>query len=103
MSFDGKIGEELRQYDSGIADRSHFVFDLSGNYQATEGLLIAIDVNRAEDSVRARRGNLSGQPTMWSSNSWSGTSSSVARTRPRTETPAACTVLGSPETSGCHQ
>jgi len=27
----------------------------------------------------------------------------IARTRPRTETPAACTVSGSPETNGCHQ
>ena len=52
---------------------------------------------------RARRGNFCGQSTMWSSSSWSGTSSSVARTRPRTDTPAACTVSGSPETNGCHQ
>ena len=33
----------------------------------------------------------------------SGTFTSLARTRPRTETPAACTVSGSPDTSGCHQ
>ena len=32
-----------------------------------------------------------------------GISSSVPCTRPRTETPASCTVLGSPEISGCRQ
>ena len=53
--------------------------------------------------ARAPRGSRSGQPTMRSSSSSSRTASSDAPTRPRTETPAACTVSGSPDTSGCHQ
>src|SRR5262249_42944967 len=48
-------------------------------------------------------GKRTGQLTMRSSRSSSGTSSSPAPTLPRTDTPAACTVSGSPETSGCHQ
>src|SRR5262249_22595142 len=48
-------------------------------------------------------GNRTGQLTMRSSRSSSGTSFSLAPTLPRTDTPAACTVSGSPETSGCHQ
>ena len=50
-----------------------------------------------------RRGNTvytySGQRTMRSSGS---SSRSSETTRPRTDTPARCTVSGSPETSGCH-
>ena len=52
---------------------------------------------------RARFGNSAGHCTMWSSRSSSAISSSVPCTLPRTETPASCTVLGSPEISGCHQ
>jgi hypothetical protein len=52
---------------------------------------------------RAPLGTFPGQLTMYSSSLASGTSFSLALTRPRTETPAACTVSGSPETSGCHQ
>src|ERR1041384_1812251 len=48
-------------------------------------------------------GHFSGQLTMWSSKSLSFTSVSQAPTLPRTDTPAACTLSGSPETSGCHQ
>ena len=51
----------------------------------------------------APRGHLAGQATMCSPSALSGTASSSAKTRPRTEMPAACTVSGSPETSGCHQ
>jgi hypothetical protein len=52
---------------------------------------------------RARFGSFSGQLTICSSRSSSGTSFSLASACERTETPAACTVSGSPETSGCHQ
>jgi len=53
--------------------------------------------------LRAPFGHLPGQPTMYSSSFSSGTSFSLALTRPRTEMPALCTVSGSPDTSGCHQ
>ena len=39
---------------------------------------------------------------MWSASSSSGTSFSLT-TRPRTETPASCTVSAEPDTKGCHQ
>ena len=48
-------------------------------------------------------GTFPGQLTIKSSSRSSGTSFSLAETRPRTETPAACTVSGSPDISGCHQ
>ena len=40
-----------------------------------------------------------GQSTMWWSN---GPALRSSTARPRTEMPASCTVLGSPDTSGCH-
>lgn len=46
LSFAGQFGGELRQYDSDLDDRTHFVFDVSSNYQATDGLLVTLDVNR---------------------------------------------------------
>jgi hypothetical protein len=48
-------------------------------------------------------GHFPGQLTIYSSSFSSGTSFSLAATRPRTEMPAVCTVSGSPDTSGCHQ
>lgn len=48
-------------------------------------------------------GHFIGQLTMYSSSLSSGTVFSVADILPRIETPAWCTVSGSPETSGCHQ
>lgn len=45
LSFAGRAGGELRQYNS-IGDRVHFVFDVSGRYQATEGTLATLVVNR---------------------------------------------------------
>lgn len=47
-------------------------------------------------------GSHSGQSTAWSSHSPSLTTRS-SMVRPRTETPTATTVSGSPEISGCHQ
>jgi hypothetical protein len=58
---------------------------------------------RGFGGLRAAFGIRTGQLTIRSSRSSSLTSSSLAPTRPRTETPAWCTVSGSPETSGCHQ
>src|SRR5262249_53770524 len=52
---------------------------------------------------RAFFGMRIGQRTMWSSSWSSEISFSVPLRRPRTETPAMCTVSGSPDTSGCHQ
>src|SRR5262249_49766033 len=52
---------------------------------------------------RALFGHFPGQLTIYSSSFSSGTSVSLAATRPRTDTPAPCTVSGSPDTSGCHQ
>jgi len=43
------------------------------------------------------------QLTIWSSSWSSEISFSVPLMRPRTETPATCTVSGSPDTRGCHQ
>src|SRR6186997_2570776 len=55
-----------------------------------------------DDGRRAPFGHLPGQLTTYSSSLSSGTSASLAVTRPRTDTPARCTVSGSPDTSGCH-
>ncbi len=52
---------------------------------------------------RAPLGHFPGQLTIYSSSFSSGTSFSLAATRPRTETPASCTVAREPDTSGCHQ
>lgn len=52
---------------------------------------------------RARRGSRSGQSTTKPSICSAGTSVSVAATLARTLTPAAWTLSGSPDTSGCHQ
>src|SRR5690242_11912786 len=54
-------------------------------------------------ACRAFFGTRIGQLTMWSSSLSSEISFSVPLMRPRTETPATCTVSGSPDTSGCHQ
>jgi hypothetical protein len=52
---------------------------------------------------RAPLGHFPGQLTIYSSSFSSGTSFSLAVTRPRTETPAWCTVSALPDLSGCHQ
>ncbi|MFT3867086.1 MAG: hypothetical protein QM715_01185 [Nibricoccus sp.] len=46
LSFAGQVGGELRQYSGDLEDRTHFIFDVNSSYQATDGLLVTIDVNR---------------------------------------------------------
>jgi len=74
---------------------------------ASRGAAIPIDPaalsNYGRFFRRARLGNSAGHCTIWSSRSASAISLSVPWIRPRTETPASCTVSGSPDISGCHQ
>ena len=67
-----------------------------------EGLNRTTECYPVDHRRRAPFGHFPGQPTMYSSSLSSGTSASLAVTRPRTDTPARCTVSGSPDTSGCH-
>ena len=52
---------------------------------------------------RRARGLRFGHLTIRSGQSSGGMSLSLADTRPRTETPASCTLSGEPDTRGCHR
>src|SRR5690349_2673562 len=59
--------------------------------------------NRVYFADFAPRGTFPGQLTIRCSHFSSGRLVSQTVSRPRTETPASCTVSGRPDTSGCHQ
>jgi hypothetical protein len=46
LSFMGQAGEEFRQYDSDVSDRSRFVFALTGDYEATDATVFNISARR---------------------------------------------------------
>jgi hypothetical protein len=46
LSFAGRFGAEFRQFDSDVGDRSRFVYDLTGEYQATDGTLVSLSSRR---------------------------------------------------------
>lgn len=50
ISFAGQAGEEFRQYDSDIDDRSRFVFSLSGDYEASDATRFNVAARRETQS-----------------------------------------------------
>jgi hypothetical protein len=50
LSFTGQAGEEFRQYDSDIPDRSRFVFALNGNYDANDATAFNLSARRETQS-----------------------------------------------------
>ena len=46
LSFSGQTGAEFRQFDSGVKDRTHFIFDLQGDYEPADGTSITLDSRR---------------------------------------------------------
>ncbi|HTQ31252.1 MAG TPA: hypothetical protein VMI53_08580, partial [Opitutaceae bacterium] len=46
LSFAGQAGAEYRQYDSSLGNRTHFIFDASGSYQATDSTLFTLTDKR---------------------------------------------------------
>jgi hypothetical protein len=50
LSFMGQAGEEFRQYDSDVPDRSRFVFALTGNYDASDATVFNISARRETQS-----------------------------------------------------
>jgi hypothetical protein len=65
---------------------------------------LAIDARRSIDGPRFQRrarGGRFGHLTIRRGQNSGARSLSLAETRPRTETPASCTLSGEPETSGC--
>jgi hypothetical protein len=50
LSFVGQAGEEFRQYDSSIADRSRFVFALNSIYEASDATTFNLTARRETQS-----------------------------------------------------
>lgn len=50
ISFSGQAGEEFRQFDSDIDDRSQFVFALNGGYEATDSTSFTLTGRRETQS-----------------------------------------------------
>lgn len=46
LSFSGQTGAEFRQFSSHIGGRSHFIFDLEGDYEPADGTSITLDSRR---------------------------------------------------------
>jgi len=46
LSFNGQAGEELRQFQSQVQNRSQFVFDVSGSYDPTDSTELTLRGNR---------------------------------------------------------
>src|SRR5580704_17137408 len=46
VSFNGQAGEELRQFQSQVQNRSQFVFDVSGSYDPTDSTELTLRGNR---------------------------------------------------------
>jgi hypothetical protein len=50
LSFNGQIGQEFRQYDSSIGDRSRFVFSLESDYEASDATRFTLSSRRETQS-----------------------------------------------------
>ena len=73
----------------------------AGGTERERGALQAPPAALAAFAAGLRLGRRFGQVTIRFGQSSIGRSSSLANTRPRTDTPASCTLSGEPETSGC--
>lgn len=50
LTFTGQAGEEFRQYDSSVADRSRFIFALNSQYEASDSVTLSFEARRDTQS-----------------------------------------------------
>ncbi len=46
LQFSSSLGVDFRQFDTGVADRQHFIFNVSGRYDASETRSFTLGANR---------------------------------------------------------